>query len=205
MKFFIITDSSYNVDEHIITALFDVDSLFEINKDKVKDYLNEHIEIFKKRALQKFDIYKTLNFINEKVKDVFVHDYTSNIIDVTELSCRIICIDCEKSDTLFYRNEIKTNPYLVYFTSTCGYNIIGNVELVGGAVLSALEKNGVSKWEIEKNRFERYVDCYDDIEDIIDLLFIDNDKNYIKLTNEFEQMGELFVCKNYTSYLTIVN
>ena len=200
MKFFIITDYSYNVEERITTALFNADFSGGINKDNVKKYLEKHIDIFQKRALWKFDINKTLKFISEKVTDAFAHDYTSNIIDVTELSYRIICIDCEESDTLFYKNEIKTNPYLIYFTSTCGYNIIGNDELVGGAVLSALEKDGVSKWEIEKPCFERYVDCYDDIEDIIDLLFFDNDRQYIKLINEFKQVGELFICKNYTSY-----
>lgn len=46
MRFFIITDYSFDVEEHITTALFDVDFLFRINKDKVKKYLEEHIGIF---------------------------------------------------------------------------------------------------------------------------------------------------------------
>lgn len=200
MKFFIITDYPYNVEERITTALFNADFSGGINKNSVKKYLENHIDIFEKRALWKFDLYKTLKYIRKKVQEGFLCYYTNNIIDIPELSYRIICIDSEASDTLFYKSEIKTEEYLIYFTSTCGYDIIGNDELVGGAVLSALEKDGVSKWEIEKTRFERYVDCYDDIEDIIDLLFIDNDKNYIKLTNEFKQVGELFICKNYTSY-----
>lgn len=58
MKFFIITDYSYNVEERITTALFNADFSGGINKDNVKKYLEKHIDIFQKRALWKFDIYK---------------------------------------------------------------------------------------------------------------------------------------------------
>lgn len=157
MKFFIIADYPYeigDVKERIVPALFNVDNLFRINKEIVKSYLKEHINIFNKRALWKFDIDKTLKFIKKKVAFVFTHyDYVSNIIDVPELSYRIICIDCEKTDTLFYKNELETENYLVYFASNCEYNIIGNDQLVSGAILSALTKDGVDKWENRKNTF----------------------------------------------------
>ena len=199
MKFFIITDYSYNVEERITTALFNADFSGGINKDNVKKYLEKHIDIFQKRALWKFDINKTLKFISEKVTDAFAHDYTNNIIDIPELSYRIICIDTEKSDTVFYKSEIKTEEYLIYFTSNCGYNIIGNDQIVNGASLSAFTKDGVDYWEIEKTHFHQYIDCSDDIDDITDLLFFDNEKRYIKVTSG-SKVGEFLIVQNYTNY-----
>lgn len=199
MKFFIITDYPYNVEEHITTALFDADFSGGINKDSVKKYLENHIDIFEKRALWKFDLYKTLKYIRKKVWEGFLCYYTDNIIDIPELSYRIICIDSEASDTLFYKSELKTEECLVYFTSNCGYNIIANDQIVSGASLSAFTKDGVDYWEIEKTHFHQHIDCSDDIDDIMDLLFLDNEKKYVKVTSG-NKVGEFLIVQNYTSY-----
>lgn len=196
MRFFIITDYSFDIKERIPSAIFSVDFLFKIDKNKVRKYLEKYSEAFVKRALRKFDIDKTLKFIKEKVSDAFAHDYTSNIIDVTELSYRIICVDCQETETLFYKNDLKTYGYLVYFKSDCNYNIIGNPELITGVALSAFTKNGVTIWS-DKNSYEKFIDCIEDIEVLIDNLYFNNARGYLKLSSD-ENQGEFFLLENYT-------
>lgn len=195
MNFFIITDYFFNVKERITPALFGVNFLYEVNEVKVRDYLNKSADVLKKRN-KDFNVESTLKFIKENVSYVLSHDYTKHIIDVPELSYKIICIDSKENETLYFEDEINKEDYLVYFTSNCGYNIVGNDVLVSGAVLSAFIDDGVCEWKVENMPYVKIIDCFDDIEELIELVYFDNDKKYIKVVSE-DKFGELFLLKNY--------
>lgn len=199
MKFFIITDYSFDIDvkKRIEPTLFKVDNVyFNIDKFRVERYLKKHYAIFKQRN-EKFNIEKTLKFIQSSVCDAFAHEYTSNIIVDKDLNYNIICINCNETETLCYKYDIKHEQFLVYFKSNCGYKMIGNGQLVMGAVLSAIGKYDVKEWIIN-DKEKRWIDCVSDIEDILDILYFETENNYVKLQSVCDNdMGELFLVNNW--------